>query len=133
MKLTQAESRRAGYFCGVSYCKQGQAILQRQLVYFAYVPEIDLRLRNVTYWHVVCLDIQDKRSHIYVSRTVDALMPGGTYTSSFVKFGSFVVRRFPRREDASWSHGTKIALWVGLASASWAVFVVAGYLIWSVL
>ena len=54
-------------------------------------------------------------------------------TSSLGKFGTFMGRRFPRRQNLPWSHSSKVALWIGLASASWAVVIFAGYLIWSAL
>jgi hypothetical protein len=60
-------------------------------------------------------------------------MSSGTDTPSFGKFGTFVVRRFPQLENAPLSHSTKAVLWVGLASASWAAVIFAGYFLWSAL
>jgi hypothetical protein len=58
-------------------------------------------------------------------------MSSGIETSSFGKFTTFVGRRFPRRQNMPWSHSSKVALWIGLASASWAVVIAIGYFIWS--
>jgi len=64
---------------------------------------------------------------------MEAHMSSGTETPSIGKFGTFVARRFPQLENAPWSHGSKVALWVGLAGASWAVVILVGYLIWAAL
>jgi hypothetical protein len=60
-------------------------------------------------------------------------MSDGAYTSSFLKFGSLVARRLPIRENASWSHGRKLAIWASLAGISWAVFISVGYFLWTAL
>jgi len=60
-------------------------------------------------------------------------MSSSTDTSSLGRFGTFFVDRFPRRVGAPWSHSAKVLLWVGLAGASWAVVIFAGYFVWSVL
>jgi hypothetical protein len=60
-------------------------------------------------------------------------MSGEANTSAIARFGTFVGRRLPLRENAPWSHGSKVALWVGLAGVSWAVVIFAGYFIWAAL
>jgi hypothetical protein len=60
-------------------------------------------------------------------------MSSGTNTHALGRFGTFVVRRFPQLENAPWSHGSKVALWIGLAGISWALVIFVGYFLWSAL
>jgi hypothetical protein len=60
-------------------------------------------------------------------------MPSGIDTRSFGRLGTFVIRRFPQLEKAPWSHGSKVALLIGLAGVSWGVVILASYFLWSAL
>ncbi len=89
-----------------------------------------------TYCYVLShafLDIGHKKAILVIGDQMEAVMFSGTNTNSMGKFGTFVVRRFPQLENAPLSHGSKVVLWVGLAVASWAVVILAGYFVWSAL
>jgi hypothetical protein len=60
-------------------------------------------------------------------------MSGGTDNPAYGRLGTFFVQRSARHADAPWSHGAKVLLWAGLAVASWAVVIVAGYFVWAAL
>jgi hypothetical protein len=60
-------------------------------------------------------------------------MSSGTDTSTFGRFGAFLVQRSRREAASPWPHGAKVLLWGGLAVASWAAMISAGYLVWSAL
>ena len=60
-------------------------------------------------------------------------MSSGIDNPAYGRFSTFFVQRSSRSTDAPWSHNAKVALWVGLALASWAALIFAGYFIWSVL
>lgn len=92
----------------------------------------DLRgVGTVTYYRMASLDIGHKKAILVIIDQMVTRMSSGTDTTSIGKLGTFVVRRFPKLENAPWSHGKKIALWVGLGTASWAVVIAAGYFLWS--
>jgi hypothetical protein len=60
-------------------------------------------------------------------------MSTGTDSPAYSRLSAFFVQRSPHRADAPWSHGAKVLLWIGLALASWAAVILAGYFIWSAL
>ena len=60
-------------------------------------------------------------------------MSSGTDNPTYGRFSAFFIQRSPRHADAPWSHSAKVLLWVGLAVASWAAVIFAGYFIWSAL
>lgn len=58
-------------------------------------------------------------------------MPSSTDTSIYGRFSTQFVQRSEEHTDAPWSHNAKVLLWIGLAVASWAAVILAGYLVWS--
>ena len=60
-------------------------------------------------------------------------MSSGIDNPAYGRFSTFFVPRSPRAADAPWSHNAKVLLWLGLAVASWAAVIFAGYLVWSAL
>jgi hypothetical protein len=60
-------------------------------------------------------------------------MQSGTSPTSKGRLSAFVVRHLPHAEDRPWTHATKVALWLGLAGASWVAVIAAGYFVWTAL
>ena len=60
-------------------------------------------------------------------------MSSGTDSPAYGRVSTFLIQRSSRTVDATWSHGAKVLLWIGLAVASWVAVIFAGYFIWSAL
>ncbi|HEX4505693.1 MAG TPA: hypothetical protein VH722_08165 [Alphaproteobacteria bacterium] len=60
-------------------------------------------------------------------------MYGDTGTTTQAGFGAAFLQRPAPDDAAPQPHGARVLLWIGLAAASWAAVILAGYCIWSAL